>query len=540
MYSLQVHFLEGSMCNDLRLYDRALARLTRRELMNVAWKLGAVAVMHPPGSSGLLAQPAFRGDPFTLGVASGEPWPTSVVLWTRLAPEPLDGGGMPTANVEVGWEVARESAFRHVILKGTAIARPELGHSVHVEVDGLEPGREYWYRFHAGGEASAVGRTKTAPAAGAPVDALRFGVCGCSHYETGYFTAFQRIAQENFDFIFHTGDYIYEGPETPNRVRQHRGREIYTLVDYRNRYALYKADPDLTAAHASAPFVVTWDDHEVDNDYADSIDERDTPPEAFLLRRAAAYQAYFEHMPLRKGSMPNGPSMRLYRSLAFGNLIDLSVLDTRQHRSDQACGFGAATNCAAASDPARSILGREQESWLFDRLAKARARWTVIGQQVPMFAMDRGPDVNPNVRFSMDKWDGYTASRQRTFARLKDSRTPNPIVLSGDVHVHYGSDLKMDFTNPKSEIVGVEFTNTSITSGGDGRPVAATWDAMRARNPHLRFHSAKRGYIACAATQATMRAEFKVIERVTVRDEAPAQVAGALVVEAGRPGSNTD
>jgi alkaline phosphatase D len=527
------------MTADIRLFDRALQRLTRRQLLNAAWKLGAAAVLHPLGSSRLLAQPTFLSDPFSLGVASGDPWPSGVVLWTRLAPEPLEGGGMPTANVTVGWEVAREADFRTVIRKGDSIARPELGHAVHVEVDGLEPGRDYWYRFHAGDAVSLVGRTKTAPAPGAAVDSLRFGVCGCSHYETGYFTAFQHIADERFDFVFHTGDYIYEGPETAGRVRQHRGRELYTLVDYRNRYALYKSDPELKAAHVSAPFVVTWDDHEVDNDYADSIDERDTPPEVFLLRRAAAYQAYFEHMPLRRASMPSGSRMQLYRSLAFGNLIDVSVLDTRQYRSDQACGFGAATDCAAASDPARSILGQEQERWLFDRLAKARARWTVLGQQVPMFAVDRGPEVDPRTRFSMDKWDGYTASRQRVFARLKETRAANPIVLSGDVHVHYGSDLKMKFDDPASETVGVEFTNTSISSGGDGRPTSAAWDGLRARNPHLRFHSAQRGYIACTATPKTMRADFKVLERVTVREAGPARVAGSLVVEAGRPGATS-
>jgi alkaline phosphatase D len=528
------------MTADIRLYDLALRRLTRRELLNVSWKIGAGAVLHPLGSPTLLAQPKFGGDPFSLGVASGDPWPASVVLWTRLAPEPLEGGGMPTANVEVGWEVAREAAFHTIVRTGAAIARPELGHAVHVEVDGLEPGREYWYRFHAGDAVSPAGRTKTAPAAGAAVDSLRFGVCGCSHYENGYFTAFQRIADEHFDFVFHTGDYIYEGPANTSQVRQHRGREIYTLVDYRNRYALYKSDPDLQAAHSSAPFVLTWDDHEVDNDYADSIDEHDTPPEVFLLRRAAAYQAYFEHMPLRRASMPSGPHLRLYRSLAFGSLIHLSVLDTRQHRSDQACGFGAATDCAAAADPARSILGREQENWLFDRLAESRARWTVLGQQVPMFAIDRGPDVDPRVRFSMDKWDGYPASRQRVFARLKETKAANPIVLSGDVHVHYGSDLKMSFQDPKSETVGVEFTNTSITSGGDGRPVSPAWDGLRARNPHLRFHSAKRGYIACTATPSTMRADFKVLERVTVREAEPARVAGSLVVEAGRAGASSD
>jgi alkaline phosphatase D len=257
----------------------------------------------------------------------------------------------------------------------------------------------------------------------------------------------------------------------------------------------------------------------------------------FLLRRAAAYQAYFESMPLRASALPHGPRMTLYRRLRFGSLIDLNVLDTRQHRSDQACGHGAASNCAAASDAARSILGAEQEKWLGDQLATARATWTVLGQQVPSFARDNGADAA--TRFSMDKWDGYTASRQRVYARLKETKAANPIVLSGDVHVHFGADLKLDFANPSSETIGVEFTNSSITSGGDGQEVAATWESQRRLNPHIKYHSARRGYIACTATSKTMRAEFKVVDRVTIPD-APIRVGGALVVEAGRGGGVTD
>ncbi len=395
-----------------------------------------------------------------------------------------------------------------------------------------------WYRFHAGNEVSQVGRTRTAPPENAPVDRLRFGVCGCSHYETGYFTAYRRIAAEQFDFVFHTGDYIYEGRadggKNPLLVRQHRGDEIYTLVDYRNRYALYKSDPDLRAAHASAPFICTWDDHEVDNDYAGETDEQDTPPGLFLLRRAAAYQAYFENMPLRASMLPAGPGMRLFRRLHFGSLVDLSALDTRQFRSDQACNGVASTGCAAAGEPSRTILGTEQERWLFEQLGTAKATWTVIGQQVPTFARNM-VRAAPNAQFSMDKWDGYAASRQRLYTRLRDTKAPNPVVLSGDVHVHYGADLKLDFADLRSETVGVEFTNTSITSGGDGADVSATWEQIRPDNPHIRYHSARRGYIACTATPAHLRADFKIFDRVSVPD-APERTGASLVVEAGRPG----
>jgi alkaline phosphatase D len=528
------------MTNTIRFYDRAVAGLSRRELMKIVWALGAAAIAPPLAGRRLLAKPVFDAYPFSMGVASGDPLPDGIVLWTRLAPNPLEGGGMPMASVDVDWEIARDARFQTIVQKGTTIARPELGHSVHVEVAGLEPGREYWYRFHAGDEASQIGRTKTAPLVGAAVDRLRFAVCGCSHYEDGYFTAFRRMAEEQFDFIFHTGDYIYEGRADGGRVdtrlRQHLGDELYTLVDYRNRYAQYKSDRDLMAAHASAPFIVAWDDHEVDNNYAGDFDEHGTPPELFVLRRAAAYQAYYETMPLRVTSLPIGSHMRIYRRLQFGRLVDLSVLDTRQWRSDQACGDGNRTACAEALDPSRTMMGPEQEKWLFDNLARVNATWTVIGQQVPTFARDFGAESAG--RFSMDKWDGYVPARNRLYSRLIETKAPNPIVLSGDVHQHFGADLKRDFTDPRSATVGVEFTNTSITTNGDGADVSATWERTRVDNPHIRYHSARRGYIACTATPDAMRADFKILDKVTEPNQ-PAHIGGSLVVEAGRPGSST-
>jgi len=280
--------------------------------------------------------------------------------------------------------------------------------------------------------------------------------------------------------------------------------------------------------------VTTWDDHEVQDNYTGTTDKFGDRGD-FARRRAAAYQAYYEHMPLRMASFPSGPHMRIYRRLLFGNLLDLSVLDTRQWRSDQACNDGTKT-CPAALDPARTILGAEQEKWVFGNLADARARWTVLSQQVYSFARDF-VKANPDARFNMDVWDGYPAARQRLYSRIKETKAPNPIVISGDVHVHYGADLKLDFTDPASETVGTEFTNTSITAAGDGTDVSANWDAVRAGNPHIRYHSARRGYIACTATPATMRADFKILDRVTVQD-APIKVGGSLVVEAGKRGAS--
>jgi alkaline phosphatase D len=521
-------------------YERALATMSRRELMRIAWAFGAAAVAAPIAGRQVLAKPVFDRYPFPLGVASGDPLPDGVVLWTRLAPRPAEGGGMPMAAVDVQWEVARDRTFRQLAGRGTALARPELGHSVHVEVSGLEPGRDYWYRFRAGDETSHIGRTRTAPAPGAAVQQLRFGVCGCNHYEHGYFTAFRRMAEEQFDFIIHTGDYIYEtradGGRNLTRVRQHLGDALFTLVDYRNRYAQYKSDPDLIAAHLSAPFIVTWDDHEVGNNYAGLFDEDETPPEIFLLRRAAAYQAYYEAMPLRPSALPRNGAMRLYRRLLFGDLVDLSMLDTRQWRSDQACGDGVQARCREAREPGRTILGDEQERWLFENLASARARWTVIGQQVYTFARNLIEEDGKDDRFAMDKWDGYAAARDRLYRRLAETNAPNPLVLSGDVHLHFGADLKADFHDPRSRTVGVEFTASSISSAGDGTEVAVGWDRVRRDNPHITYHSARRGYIACTATPARMRGDFRVLDAVTTPGGA-IRTAGSLVVEAGRPGS---
>ena len=522
-----------------RSYDHLISSLSRRELLKIAGMAGAAAIAHPIVGRGLLAQTIFPSYPFTLGVASGDPLPDAVVIWTRLAPKPLEGGGMPMTPVQVRWEVADDAGFQLGVKSGTTVARPEVGHAVHVDVTGLQPGREYWYRFLCGNEVSRTGRTRTAPAAGAPVDGLRFAVCGCSNYEMGYFTACRHIADENFDFVFFTGDYIYEsradGGRRDTAIRQHLGDEIFTVVDYRNRYAQYKMDRDLMAAHASAPFIMTWDDHEVDNDYAADRDERGTPPEVFLLRRAAAYQAYYEAMPLRASTVPSGPHMKLYRRLQFGSLIDLHILDTRQWRSGPACGGGNQSHCAEALDPHRTILGAEQEQWLFGNLGRPSGVWTVLGQQVPTYVRD-AKATNPNGRFSMDKWDGFVASRERLYARLQETRAPNPIVLSGDIHVHYGADLKADYADPRSRVLGVELTNSSITSNGDGSDMNGDWSRVKPDNPHIKFHSARRGYIACTATPRALRADFKIVERVSVPDQ-PVVTAGSLVVEAGHPGA---
>ena len=522
----------------LRPYDQLVASLSRRQLLNAAAMLGIGSLAAPLFSRTLLAKPIFRAYPFQLGVASGDPVPDGMVLWTRLAPDPLNGGGMPGQPVEVNWEVSASTNFSAPVQKGTYLARPELNHSVHVEVSGLQPGRDYFYRFIAGDEVSQVGRTKTAPALGAAVDSIRYGVVGCNHYESGYFTAYRRAAEQNYDFIIHTGDYIYEGRDNGNRtpdtvVRRHQGDEIFTVVDYRNRYAQYKMDADLMAAHASAPWLVTRDDHEVENNYT-VIDENEIPPEIFALRRAGAYQAYYENMPLRASAMPEGSHQIVYRRLRFGNLLDINLLDTRQWRSDQPCGDGSRTGCAGIDDPKATMMGDVQEAWLLANLKDAKSRWTVLSQQVPMYMRDN-IKAAPQGQFSMDKWDAYTVPRQRLFNQLRDTKAPNPVMLSGDLHIGFASDLKMDFRDQKSETVGVEFTGTSITSAGDGSELSPNWETLKADNPHIKFNTNRRGWLSVTATQSEMRGDFMAIEKVTEKN-LPAKRAGSIVVAAGKTG----
>jgi alkaline phosphatase D len=487
-----------------------------------------------PVATGRLAPPRFASYPFSLGVASGDPTPGGMVLWTRLAPDPLRGGGMPAAPMEVDWMIAEDELMSRPVRSGTAVAAPELGHSVHVEAEGLRPDRWYWYQFRVGGEHSQVGRTRTTPAAGAANDRLRFGFCSCNHFEQGYFTAYRHMAAEDLDVVFHLGDYIYEYAGRDDRVRRHTYDEIESLTDYRNRYALYKADPDFQAIHAAAPFVVTWDDHEVDNNYAGAVSESDDPLGDFLRRRAAAYQAYYEHMPLRRAQMPDGADMRLYRGFSYGQLADFSVLDTRQYRTDQPCGDRSGPRCPAVFDEAATLMGPQQESWLFNRLDDSGARWNIIPQQVMVAPVDRRPGEEE--RYSMDQWSGYDAARRRLVDFLDNRRPSNPVVLTGDIHSNWVNDIKADFDEPSSASVATEFVVTSISSGGDGADQSDSTAAMLEENPFVRFFNGQRGYVTCDLTPDELRAHYRVVPYVT-EVNAPISTRASFLVENGRPGA---
>lgn len=476
------------------------------------------------GAPGILrAQQLFTAWPFTLGVAAGDPSSDGFVIWTRLAPDPLaEHGGMPIAPVAVEWEVATDERFRMVVAKGTAIARPELAHAVHVEVTGLRPGRPHFYRFMVGRERSMRGRAKTLPAAGSTVGQVRFGVAGCQAYEDGLYTAYRHMAGEDLDFIYHYGDYIYENRGAPVRfsydgnprpfVRQHIGQEITSLDDYRRRYAQYKLDADLQAAHAAAAWFPTFDDHEVDNNWVQDIAEDGTPPEVFRMRRAMAMQAYYEHMPFRRASFPNGSAMQIHRRAVIGDLVDLHLLDTRQFRSDQPCGDSLKAWCKDVADPKAQVLGEAQERWLAANLGQKAARWNMVAQQVMMMPLDRKLEDVEGVSRNLDSWGGYDVPRERLFERFKGLR--NVVVLTGDEHQNYAGELRT--RNGTGDVAAVEFVATSISSGGDGADHRAGNDRIEAANPFLKYTNDRRGYLLCDVTPQCWQTAFRTVEKVSV------------------------
>ena len=508
-------------------------RLGRRGFLVGAGALAGLTLVGGRPSP-VAAWPRSAAYPFSLGVASGDPLPDGVVLWTRLAPDPLSGGGMPREPVDVEWTIWTDDNGPRAVQYGLTTALPELAHSVHVDVRGLEPGRWYWYRFRVGDEESPIGRTRTAPAPGAEVERLRFAFASCQNWEHGYYTAYRHMAAEELDLVVHLGDYIYEGPAQPNRPRQHDGPETTTLEQYRGRHALYKTDPDLQAAHAAFPWVVTWDDHEVANNYAGAVAGDRISREAFLARRAAAYRAYWEHLPLRPSSMPAGAQLPLYRRLGWGNLAELSVLDTRQYRTDQPCGDGLQPLCAEALDAAATMAGPEQERWLLEGLDASPARWNVIAQQVMMARLDLKP--GPEQQFIMDHWSGYPAARDRILNFLALRRPSNPVVITGDIHSSWVADLKADWDDPGSATVGTELVGTSISSGGDGADSRPEVDAALPENPHFKFYNGRRGYVRCELTSARWQADFRVLPSVTAPG-APIATVASFVVEDGRPGA---
>lgn len=486
---------------------------------------------------------ALRTDPFTLGVASGSPTAEGFVLWTRLAPDPLATsaaapGGIPAldhdADIQLDYEIALDPEMRQILRLGTTSAEAAHAYSVHLEITGLMPDRPYWYRFHLGEHSSGIGRAVTLPRPGRPAAQLRLGFTSCANYERGYFSAYRHLAEEQPDLVLMLGDYIYEQVERNRPVlRRHSDNEVPTTLDaYRRRYAQYRLDPDLQRLHATAPTLVTWDDHEVENDYAGDWSETFKTPASFAQQRQAAYRAFYEHMPLRNRPMSSG--LRIHDSLTFGDLARISLLDGRQYRTRGACygmpgaGGGHLVDSAACPellDPARSMLGFEQEKWLQGNLATSLARWNLVAQNVIMAELSSHEDGK--LTAWTDAWDGYPAARDRLLQQMAGTR--NPVVFSGDIHSFWSNDL----ATAGGTVVASEFVTSSITS--DGPPQD---HLQRKLDTHAHLHYAEsrhRGYTLVEIAGSQLATHFRTVSDVTDA-EATRSTLRTFLIEDGRRG----
>lgn len=511
----------------------ALTPMSRRLFLG---GVGAAASLISLAAFARRAAAEARSGLFTLGVASGDPSHDAVTIWTRLAPKPLEGGGMWRDRVLVQYEVAEDERMRRVVRRGVVFATRENAHSVSVRVQGLRSDRWYYYRFTALGDASRTGRTRTFPRRGDRCTGMRFGLVSCQDYQNGYYAAYRDMATLDLDCVVHVGDYIYEYGPAADAVRPHIGDEVSSIDDYRNRYALYRLDPDLQTAHALFPFIVTWDDHEVDNNYAGEIPEDAQTREVFLARRAAAYKAYVEHMPLHLPATPSEGSVQLYRNFDFGSLARFSVLDTRQFRSDQPCGDGFAF-CPDVFSATASLTGAAQMRWLERSLSESCTHWNVIAQQTMMTKWDGTALTGFSTPlFNVDAWDGYQASRSHLLNFIADRKVTNPVVLTGDIHSSWVADLKRDFADTSAAPIATEFVGTSISSDFPAAFIPLV-EATLPANPHIRFFDGlHRGYVVCEVSEKHWLTEFRGV--ADVRDpESLVDTLAEFAVESGRPGA---
>ena len=486
---------------------------------------------------------ANQDDPFTLGVASGMPLADSVVLWTRLAPRPHEPlGGLPEAPIAVRWELADDAGFSRGLRSGSLLARPEHAHSVHVLVDALPSGRSFFYRFMAGDAASPVGRTRTAPAPNAEVGRLRVAVASCQHYEQGAFRLQREIAERDLDFVLFVGDYLYEGSNARYRLRAHEGPPPTTLEAYRRRHATYKLDPALRAAHAAHPWVLTWDDHEVENDYAGEVSRRSgLDAGAFLLQRAAAYKAYFEHMPVSPLLHPVGPALRMHQQFQWGRLADLWTLDNRQHRSLQACspdgraGGRVLLDCAQLGDEAATMFGPAQERWLEAGLAASRRQWRLLAQATQI--APGGVDTALGRSVYSDGWDGYPSARSRLMRAIAAHPEGDVVCLGGDMHRHVAARLRADPLDARSPVVASEFVCSSLTSRGASEAANAL---IQASNPDLlHVRGDERGYLLLELTPERLVCDMRATAFPVLAD-ASVHTQARWAVQRGRAGPERD
>lgn len=497
----------------------------RRRLVLAGLYAGPLAHASLAGSDSPLHRRAV-GNPFTLGIAAGDPTATGATLWTRLAPDPLGDGGMPNRPVELVCDISRRADFSSDMRSVSLTARPETGHVARFRPEGLSPATRYHYRFRVGRFESRPGTFRTLPAED-DERPIRFGVVSCNRYEDGWFHAFRHLHRDDVDFVFHAGDYIYEKASKPGRPRAHGLDACISLLDYRRRYALYRLDPDLQALHAATAFIGTWDDHEVAGNWAGVHPKDGSAQELFALRRAAAFQAYWEAMPFDIPMPRPGGELRLFRSFQCGANARLVVLDTRQYRDDQACGDGTKHLCEEARGPTRTLLGPSQLKWLRRELTASKSAWQLIGQQVPACSLDLDPGAGRVV--SMDKWDGYPAAQRRLDQALAGAPGV-PVTLAGDAHTHFAAQRRDPAdASPR----GLDLVATSVTSGGDGAKTDPRWPLLKASNPDLLWHSRQRGYVLMTVTPESLRADFLALDRVSSRSHELRRAARARVNSAG-------
>ena len=482
-----------------------------------------------PTTSTTLAPAPFDVDPFTLGVASGDPSTNSVIIWTRLAPDPLNGGGITDEEVSVRWEVATDVDFTDIVSSGDVMAEARHGHSVHVDVTPPANAVSY-YRFRVGQFTSPVGATRVAPDASS-MDTVRIATASCQNYTAGYYTAYADMVKQSPDLVVFLGDYIYEGGVGTlgdGTVRLHNSEEIEDLVAYRNRYALYKSDPLLQNAHAACPWVVTWDDHEVENNYAGLTPQDAADLDGFAARRAAAYQAWWEHMPVRLDP-PVDENLTIHRRVTWGGLVNMLVLDGRQFRDDQACADAVlqlTPACDEASSPDRSLLGSQQEAWVAENI-ESGAVWSVLANQTVMTDIRVGAAV-----LNYDQWDGYAPARDRLMESVVGAG--NLVVLTGDIHLAGVGQLTSS-TDP-STARGVEFVSTSISSSGN---IDSSTEALLVALPNIiDAEVAHRGYTLHTVDATSWTADYRIVDNALVEGSA-VTTWKTFVVTAGSPAVTT-
>ena len=483
-------------------------------------------------SAPLVAEPGFPANPFTLGVASGDVTQDSVVLWTRLAPEPLAAdGGIHQGAIPVRWELFEEEGMRTPVRRGEELAVPRLAHSVHVDVQGLEPGREYWYRFSTGAHSSEAGRTKTLPAFDSQAESIRFVTASCQNYAHGYFAAYDHIVADDPDFVLHLGDYIYETSYGVT-VRRHETEDMpFTLDGYRRRHALYKTDESLKRAHAMLPFFTTLDNH-------DAVIDIDP---AGLARRAAAYQAWYEHMPVRGYGKPGDNRFHLRRTIHAGWLAQINLLDTRQFRDRQylcsnnepAYGFGNyRERCPVIFADERSMLGEAQERRVMESIVNNRTPWNVIASSSVFSPFHL--DIDDKTLNFTGSWDGYPANRDKIVGAINRSATGQAVILSGDMHSFWAID-GMESAAISDRFPGVEFVVSSISANWPDQMDKPITDNL-VSNPQIKFYEPdKRGYLLHDVSAQEWQTTARAVHDVRDAQSGVFDLA-RFVVESGKPG----